>query len=97
MKMEHLKKAGFLICFMLITLCKSYSQDSTRTDKKIYKITYAEAIALNKEPEIKLAKANNRPVYSCEIDSTNKKVIVSFLEQDGSISKETYELIEDKK
>lgn len=95
--MEHLKKVGLLICFILIGLCKGFSQDSTRTDKKIFKITYLEAIALNKEPEIKSAKANNKPVYSCEIDSVNKKVIVSFLEPDGSISKETYELTDDKK
>ena len=76
---------------------KSYSQDSTGTHKVLYKISPGKTTSTIKKQDAPVLPRAKKSVYSCEINSKTNKVFISTMPENGVISKETYDLKEDKK
>jgi hypothetical protein len=95
--MEQFKKIA-LSGFLLSILCfKTYAQDTISREKNIYKITPALAQKLVGDSEQEFVPKKGTSIYSCEVNATTKKVTISYKQENGTITKETYDLKEDKK
>ncbi len=92
------KKIRLILVFSLIAIIKGYGQTAAPAVKAMYKISpeKAKAMVIDEKRFENISKGN-KSVYSCEIDPVTKKAIVSVKDEKGVISKETYELKEEKK
>ncbi len=92
-------KIKLVIVFSFLCSVYGFSQDSTKTKKVLYKIPAAEVkqLAGSSDSKILPLPREIKSIYSCEINNSDKKAVVTARSADGTVSKETFEIIEKKK
>ena len=91
------KKIISLAFFAFVLCIKSYSQDSAGTHKVLYKISPGKAKVAARKQDAAILPVAKKSVYSCETNTKTNRAVISTVPANGMISKETYEIKEDKK
>lgn len=89
-------KFNLLIVFIFLFCAYGFSQDSIKAKKVIYKIPASEVKPIGCSSETKLLPKEKKSIYSCETNVGKKEAVITTKSADGTISKQTFEIKENK-
>ncbi len=89
-------KFNLFIVFAFMFCMNGFSQEPAKTQKVIYKISADEVKPAVTSAEAKRITPEKKPIESCEINASKKEAIVTTKSPDGTISKEKFEIKENK-
>lgn len=87
-------KIKLFIVFSFVFCMMGYSQDPVKQEKVIYKIQADKVKPANHSEEKKVVAKEDSAIHSCEVNK--KQVVVTKKAADGTVSKEKFELKENK-
>ena len=73
-----------------------FSQDPAKTEKTIHKISAKTVKPASHGEEKKILPKEDDAIHSCEINQSKKEAVVTKKSSDGKLSKEKFEIIENK-
>ena len=89
-------KFNLFIVFAFMFFVNGFSQEPAKTQKVIYKIPASEVKPTATSGEAKRVTPEKKSIESCEINASKKEAIVTTKSPDGTISKEKFEIKENK-